>query len=162
MRQLRVTAISLICMTALSACGGPARRAELEKKPDETILATLREGGDERVCEAAVTHKTWYGPRTQEVARREAALRQLGDCSEEHEKCVSFGFPIGTPGYAECRIRMEGIKVQAAAAKAASSNTDFADFANTQMLLQSLQPKPAPSIHCTTSRMNSYINTDCH
>jgi hypothetical protein len=145
-------------MTALSACGGPARRAELEKKPDEAILATLREGGDEQVCEAAVTHKTWYGPRTQEVARREAALRQLGDCSEEHEKCVSFGFPIGTPGYAECRILMEGIKVQA---KAASDNAANAAFANSQMLLQSLQPKPAPSINCTSSRMGSYVNTNC-
>jgi hypothetical protein len=150
-------AVTLVCLAALSACG-PARRAELEKKPDDVILADLRGGGNERICKAGFINQNWYGPRTQEIARREAALRQLGDCSEEHKKCLNFGFALGTPGYSECRMRMEGVKVQAEAAKAAS---DAANAYSSQLLMQSLQPKSAPSMNCTSTAIGNIVNTNC-
>lgn len=155
--MLRKMAATMICLIALSGCG-PARRAELEKKPNEAILAELREGGNESVCRAGFINKDWYGPRTQEIARREAALRQLGDCSEEHAKCINFGLALGTPGYSECRMRLEGARAQVDAARAASSSMDLY---NSQLLLQSLQPRPAPSINCTSSTFGSFVNTRC-
>jgi hypothetical protein len=160
MKMLRKTAVTLICMTALSACG-PSRWAQLEKQPDSDILAKLREGGDEKICKAGFIDAAWasfVGPRVQEIARREAALRQLGDCSEEHKKCIAFGFALGTPGYSECRVTLEGIEAQAKAARSASNSIDAF---NTQLLIQSLQPRPAPSINCTSSAFGGIVNTHC-
>jgi hypothetical protein len=159
-RMLRKQAATLICVIVLSACG-PVMRAQLEKKPDDDILADLRGGGNERICRAGYRQSDLFGQRTQEIARREAALRQLGDCSNEHAKCVNFGFSQGTPGYADCRMRIEGIKVQEDASQAASRAASNAAFANSQMLFQSMQPRQPPSINCTSTTMGNIVNTNC-
>lgn len=111
--------MALLVALAVASCG-PARRAELERQPDDLIRATLINSGPNVVCEAAMWHPGWYGPRTVAIAQDEVRRMDLGDCTEAHRQCVSMGFAGGTDGYLKCRAMVGQQAVDDAEIRAAA------------------------------------------
>jgi hypothetical protein len=82
-------------------------RAQFEKKSDDEILAELRRPSDTPLACKVLAHSSWYGPRTNELAAEARKLDHLGDCTPEHAKCASFGHPVATTQYNECRSKLK-------------------------------------------------------
>ena len=92
----------------LISCG-PINRAQMSNMDNPSLTKAMGEKSDEHIC-WAIDGK-WGDERYEKFALLEAEKRTLGDCTEEHIKCVSFGYSYKTPKYSECRMELEKAKL---------------------------------------------------
>lgn len=79
----------------LTACGVSRANRIATLPPDQ--LATV---SDHDICDGLA-----FNPDSENL-QAEVAKRRLGDCTQDHFMCVSWGYALGTPEYTQCRSKL--------------------------------------------------------
>jgi hypothetical protein len=112
-------AISAALLAAQVAGCGLVAHNQREAMSDPDLAALVASRNDKTVCYWALDR---LGGRTGFFAQNEAHKRGLGDCSDDHFKCVkSYGVQFGTPEYSNCRIALDVNRQNRAAADDATN-----------------------------------------
>jgi hypothetical protein len=97
-----VAAGALLLPLLLSACGVARSNQIAAKSPEELAVVSDRD-----ICRGLTFN------RDNDTLRAEAAKRRLGDCTDAHFLCVSWGGSLGSAAYVQCRSQLRAATIAA-------------------------------------------------